>query len=98
MVLIATINLEAFGCKSALPEKLADMMTDIAMGLQASARWSYERGQLAPDMISIKRNNVDKLDIAAPRRGAAMAATGSAGISGHAPHGESRNGQHLWRA
>jgi len=49
-------------------KKLADMMTDIAMGLQASLRVGrlMGEGKFAPDMISIiKRNNVGKaLDIA----------------------------------
>ena len=49
-------------------KKLADMMTDIALGLQASLRVGrlMDEGRFAPDMISIvKRNNVGKaLDIA----------------------------------
>jgi glutaryl-CoA dehydrogenase len=53
-------------------KKLADMMTDIAMGLQASLRVGrlIDEGRFAPDMISIiKRNNVGKaLDIARAAR------------------------------
>ena len=49
-------------------KKLADMLTDIALGLQASLRIGrlMDEGRFAPDMISIvKRNNVGKaLDIA----------------------------------
>lgn len=49
-------------------KKLADMETDIALGLQASLRVGrlIDAGQFAPEMISIvKRNNVGKaLDIA----------------------------------
>lgn len=49
-------------------KKLADMETDIALGLQASLRIGrlIDEGQFAPEMISIvKRNNVGKaLDIA----------------------------------
>ncbi len=49
-------------------KKLADMMTDISLGLQASLRVGrlMDEGRFAPDMISIvKRNNVGKaLDIA----------------------------------
>ena len=49
-------------------KKLADMMTDIALGLQASLRVGrlMDEHRFAPDMISIvKRNNVGKaLDIA----------------------------------
>jgi len=49
-------------------KKLADMMTDISLGLQASLRVGrlIDEGRFAPDMISIvKRNNVGKaLDIA----------------------------------
>ncbi|WP_379920752.1 acyl-CoA dehydrogenase [Erythrobacter sp. R86502] len=53
-------------------KKLADMMTDIAMGLQASLRVGrlIDEDRFAPDMISIiKRNNVGKaLDIARAAR------------------------------
>ena len=53
-------------------KKLADMMTDIALGLQASLRVGrlIDEGKFAPDMISIiKRNNVGKaLDIARQAR------------------------------
>jgi len=53
-------------------KKLADMMTDIALGLQASLRVGrlIDEGRFAPDMISIvKRNNVGKaLDIARQAR------------------------------
>ena len=49
-------------------KKLADMLTDIALGLQASLRVGrlMDEGQFAPEMVSIvKRNNVGKaLDIA----------------------------------
>jgi glutaryl-CoA dehydrogenase len=53
-------------------KKLADMMSDIALGLQASLRVGrlMDEGRFAPDMISIvKRNNVGKaLDIARQAR------------------------------
>lgn len=53
-------------------KKLADMMTDITLGLQASLRVGrlLDSGQYAPEMISIvKRNNVGKaLDIARTAR------------------------------
>ena len=53
-------------------KKLADMMTDIALGLQASLRVGrlMDEGRFAPEMISIvKRNNVGKaLDIARAAR------------------------------
>ena len=53
-------------------KKLADMMTDIALGLQASLRVGrlMDEHRFAPDMISIvKRNNVGKaLDIARAAR------------------------------
>ncbi len=49
-------------------KKLADMQTEIALGLQASLRVGrlFDSGQIAPEMISIvKRNNCGKaLDIA----------------------------------
>ncbi len=52
--------------------KLADMMTDISMGLQSSLRVGrlMDEGQFAPEMISIvKRNNVGKaLDVARKAR------------------------------
>jgi len=53
-------------------KKLADMMTDITLGLQGSLRLGrlFEAGQMAPEMISImKRNNCGKaLDIARQAR------------------------------
>jgi len=53
-------------------KKLADMMADIALGLQASLRVGrlMDEGQFAPEMASIvKRNNVGKaLDIARTSR------------------------------
>ena len=53
-------------------KKLADMLTDIALGLQASLRVGrlMEEGRFAPDMISVvKRNNVGKaLEIARQAR------------------------------
>ena len=53
-------------------KKLADMMADIALGLQASLRVGrlMDEGQFAPEMVSIvKRNNVGKaLDIARAAR------------------------------
>ena len=49
-------------------KKLADMATEIALGLQASLRVGrlMDEGRFAPEMVSIvKRNNVGKaLDIA----------------------------------
>jgi glutaryl-CoA dehydrogenase len=53
-------------------KKLADMQTEIALGLQASLRVGrlFDEGQMAPEMISIvKRNNCGKaLDIARQAR------------------------------
>ena len=53
-------------------KKLADMLTDIALGLQASLRVGrlMDEGRFSPDMISVvKRNNVGKaLDIARTAR------------------------------
>ena len=66
-------------------KKLADMMSDIALGLQASLRVGrlMDEGGFAPEMISIvKRNNVGKaLDIAR----AARDMHGGNGISGEYP-------------
>jgi glutaryl-CoA dehydrogenase len=63
-------------------KKLADMMVDIALGLQASLRVGrlIDEGRFAPEMISmVKRNNVGKaLDIAR----AARDMHGGNGISG----------------
>lgn len=63
-------------------KKLADMMSDIALGLQASLRVGrlMDEGRFAPEMVSIvKRNNVGKaLDIAR----AARDMHGGNGISG----------------
>ncbi|MEM6667275.1 MAG: acyl-CoA dehydrogenase family protein, partial [Pseudomonadota bacterium] len=53
-------------------KKLADMQTEIALGLQASLRVGrlFDEGRMAPEMISIvKRNNCSKaLDIAREAR------------------------------
>lgn len=53
-------------------KKLADMQTDIALGLQASLRVGrlFDEGRFAPEMISmVKRNNCSKaLDIARQSR------------------------------
>jgi len=53
-------------------KKLADMVTEISLGLQASLRVGrlLDRGDFAPEMISmVKRNNVGKaLDIARAAR------------------------------
>ena len=66
-------------------KKLADMMSDIALGLQASLRVGrlMDEGTFAPEMVSIvKRNNVGKaLDIAR----AARDMHGGNGISGEYP-------------
>ena len=66
-------------------KKLADMMSDIALGLQASLRVGrlMDLGTFAPEMVSIvKRNNVGKaLDIAR----AARDMHGGNGISGEYP-------------
>ncbi len=55
-----------------IQKKLADAMTDISLGLQASLRVGrlFDEGKLAPEMISIvKRNNCGKaLDIARAAR------------------------------
>ena len=75
-------------------KKLADMTTEIALGLQASLQVGrlMEQGRFAPEMISlVKRNNVGKaLDIARQARDMHFR-----GISGDAPHGKPGNGQHL---
>lgn len=66
-------------------KKLADMETDIALGLQASLRVGrlMDEGRFAPEMVSlIKRNNVGKaLDIARIARDM----HGGNGISGEFP-------------
>ena len=80
-------------------KKLADMQTDIALGLQASLRVGrlMDEGKMAPEMISIvKRNNCGKaLDIArlVPRH--ARRQRHPDRISRDAPHREFGNRQHL---
>ncbi len=67
-----TLDRQQFGRPLAatqlVQKKLADMATEIALGLQAALRVGrlFETGQMAPEMISlIKRNNCGKaLDIA----------------------------------
>ena len=57
---------------SSFQKKLADMQTEIALGLQASLRVGrlFDEGRVAPEMISlVKRNNCGKaLDIARAAR------------------------------
>jgi len=73
-------------------KKLADMQTEIALGLQGALRVGrlFDEGNIAPEMISIvKRNNAGKaLDIARMERH-------PGGLPGDAPHGEPRDGEHL---
>jgi glutaryl-CoA dehydrogenase len=67
-----TLDRKQFGRQLAatqlIQKKLADMQTEIALGLQASLRVGrlFDEGKMAPEMISIvKRNNCGKaLDIA----------------------------------
>jgi glutaryl-CoA dehydrogenase len=67
-----TLNRKQFGrplaANQLVQKKLADMQTEIALGLQAALRAGrmFDEGRLAPDTISlIKRNNCGKaLDIA----------------------------------
>jgi len=71
-----TLNRKQFGRPLAatqlVQKKLADMQTEIALGLQAALRAGrmFDEGRLAPDTISlIKRNNCGKsLDIARAAR------------------------------
>ncbi|SED01645.1 glutaryl-CoA dehydrogenase [Rhizobiales bacterium GAS188] len=71
-----TLNRKQFGrplaANQLIQKKLADMQTEIALGLQAALRAGrmFDEGKLAPDTISlIKRNNCGKaLDIARQAR------------------------------
>ena len=80
-------------------KKLADMQTEIALGLQASLRVGrlFDEGKVAPEMISlVKRNNCGKaLDIAraGPRHARRQRHPG--GVPRDAPRAEPRDGQHL---
>src|SRR5258705_823039 len=81
-------------------KKLADMQTDIAIGLQASLRVGrlMDEGKFAPEMISIvKRNNCGKaLDIARGPRHARRQRHPDR-IPRDAPHREFGNREHLRR-
>ena len=71
-----TMNRKMFGKPLAqtqlIQKKLADMQTEIALGLQASLRVGrlFDEGRMAPEMVSlVKRNNCGKaLDIARTAR------------------------------
>jgi glutaryl-CoA dehydrogenase len=71
-----TMEREQFGRPLAqtqlVQKKLADMQTEIALGLQASLRVGrlFDEGRMAPEMVSlVKRNNCGKaLDIARTAR------------------------------
>ena len=79
--------------------KLANMVTEITLGLQAALRVGrrLEAGELIPEAISlIKRNNCGKaLDIARDRPRHAWRQRHQRRIPGHAPRREPRDGQHL---
>ena len=80
-------------------KKLADMQTEITLGLQAALRVGrlFDDGKVAPEMISIiKRNNCGKaLDIARQARDTARRQRYPGRIPRHAPRPEPGNGQHL---
>ena len=80
-------------------KKLADMQTEIALGLQASLRVGrlMDEGDAAPEMISlVKRNNCGKaLDIARDGPRHAWRQRHPDRISRHAPRPEPGDGQHL---
>ena len=79
--------------------KLANMVTEIALGLQAALRVGrlLDEGELIPETISlIKRNNCGKaLDIARHRPRHARRQRHHRRIPGDAPRREPRDGQHL---
>ena len=80
-------------------KKLADMQTEIALGLQAALRVGrlLDDGRMAPEMISlIKRNNCGKaLDIARTARDMHGGNGISDRVSRDAARAEPRNRQHL---
>ncbi len=80
-------------------KKLADMQTEIALGLQAALRVGrlFDEGKAAPEMISlIKRNNCGKaLDIARAGARHARRQRHLRGIPRDAPRAEPGDGQHL---
>ena len=82
-------------------KKLADMQTEIALGLQAALRVGrlIDEGQAAPEMISlIKRNNCGKaLDIARHGPRHAWRQRHPDRVSRHAARPEPRDGEHLRR-
>jgi glutaryl-CoA dehydrogenase len=77
-----------------IQKKLADMQTEIVLGIQAALRIGrlLDAGKLAPEAISlVKRNNAGKaLDIARMARD--MFGAGGRSFPGHAPPHQSRNG------
>jgi glutaryl-CoA dehydrogenase len=79
--------------------KLANMVTEITLGLQAALRVGrrMDEGELIPETISlIKRNNVGKaLDIARVARDMHGGNGISRRIPGDAPRRQPRDGQHL---
>ena len=80
-------------------KKLADMQTEIALGLQAALRVGrlFDAGRVAPEMISlVKRNNAGKaLDIARRRPRHAWRQRHRRRVPRHPPHAQPRDGQHL---
>ncbi len=82
-----------------IQKKLADMQTEIALGLQAALRVGrlFDEGRAAPEMIClIKRNNAGKaLDIARARPRHARRQRHRRRVPRHPPHDEPRDRQHL---
>ena len=98
-----TLERQQFGrplaANQLIQKKLADMETEIALGLQAALRIGrlLEAGKLAPEAISlVKRNNAVKaLDIAQGRARHARRQWNFGRVPRHAPCRQSRDREHL---
>ena len=98
-----TLDRKQFGrplaANQLVQKKLADMETEIALGLQAALRVGrlFDEGELAPETIClIKRNNCGKaLDIARVGARHARRQRHLGRIPRHAPRRQPRDGQHL---
>ena len=98
-----TLSRQAFGKPLAgtqlIQKKLADMMTEITLGLHACLRLGRlkDQGKATPEMVSIlKRNSTRQIARHRPRRARhAWRQRHRGRISGDPAHDESRDGQHL---
>jgi alkylation response protein AidB-like acyl-CoA dehydrogenase len=97
MVSTGTVR-QALAGTQLFQKKLADMQTEIALGLQGSLRVGrlMDEGRFAPEIISMSSATIAARRSTSPAwRATCTAATASGRIPRDAPRAEPRNRQHL---